>query len=121
MTGSGSYLYNQNSSPVIIALMKSMSLFVKPSMFCEFWVYGYDPETKSFRHFPYNENPRRALNTTSLKCCLLSIGDIDRREKIHACVWRFKVASCKRASLNSTSFFCKKKGRILFYQSSVYI
>ena len=24
-------------------------------------VYGYDPETKSFRQFPYNENPTRAL------------------------------------------------------------
>ena len=23
----------------------------------ESWVYGYDPETKSFRHFPYSENP----------------------------------------------------------------
>ena len=34
----------------------------------ESWVYGYDPKTKSFRHFPYNENPTRALNTNSLKC-----------------------------------------------------
>ena len=32
----------------------------------EFWVYGYDPE------IPYNENPTRALNTTSLKYCLPS-------------------------------------------------
>ena len=35
-------------------------------------VYGYDPETKSFCHFPCNEKPTRALNTTSLKCCLPS-------------------------------------------------
>ena len=34
----------------------------------ESWVYGYDPETKSFRHFPYNENPTIAINSTSLKC-----------------------------------------------------
>jgi hypothetical protein len=25
------------------------------------WAYGYDPETKSFRHFPYNENQTRVL------------------------------------------------------------
>ena len=24
------------------------------------------------RHFPYNENPKKALNTTSFKCCLPS-------------------------------------------------
>ena len=30
----------------------------------ESWVYRYDPETKSSHHFPYNENPTRALNTT---------------------------------------------------------
>ena len=28
------------------------------------WVYGYEPETKSFCPFPYNENPIRALNPT---------------------------------------------------------
>ena len=45
------------------------------------WMYGYDPETKSFSHFPYNENPARALNTTSLKFCLRSTAAIDRRKK----------------------------------------
>ena len=29
----------------------------------ESWVYGYDPGTKSFRHFPFNKNSDRALNT----------------------------------------------------------
>ena len=29
----------------------------------ESWVYGYDQESKSFRHFPYNENSTRAVNT----------------------------------------------------------
>ena len=47
----------------------------------ESWVYGYDPETKSSCHFPYNENPMRALNTTSLKCCLPSADAIDRQGK----------------------------------------
>ena len=31
----------------------------------------------------------------------------DKREKVHACAWRFKVASCKRASLKSTRFLKK--------------
>ena len=50
------------------------------------------------------------------QCCLPSTEAIDRREKIHACVWRFKVASFKRASLKSTrvlqnkkfEYFCKR-------------
>ena len=36
---------------------------------------------QSFRHFPYNENLTKALNTISLKCCLPSTDAIDRREK----------------------------------------
>ena len=44
-------------------------------------VYGYDPETKSPRHFPYNENPLRELNTTPLKCCLPSTNAIGGQEK----------------------------------------
>ena len=39
----------------------------------------------------------KARNTTSLKWCIPSTGAIDRREKIHTCVWRFKFASCKRS------------------------
>ena len=33
------------------------------------------------RNFPYNENPTRALNSTSLKYCLPSTDAIDMREK----------------------------------------
>ena len=47
----------------------------------ESWVYEYDPETKSFRHFPYNENSTRALNIISLKFCLPSTNAIDKRKK----------------------------------------
>ena len=36
---------------------------------------------QSFRHFHYNENPTRALNTTSLNCRLPSTDDTNRREK----------------------------------------
>ena len=66
----GSYPYIHYSSPVIMMFLISGSLFVETSMS---WVYGYDPETKSFRHFPYNENPTRVQKTTSLKCCLPSL------------------------------------------------
>ena len=55
----------------------------------------------------WKENLMRALNT-SLKCCLPSTDAIDRYEKMHACLWRFKVASCKRTSLKSTRFSQKK-------------
>ena len=34
---------------------------------------------QSFRHFPYNENPTRVLNTASLKCCLPSTDAINWR------------------------------------------
>ena len=60
----------------------------------ESWVYRYDTVSNLFHHFLYNDNLTRAINTTSLKCCLPSTDTIDRWEKIHTCVWRFKVASC---------------------------
>ena len=95
------------------------SLFVESSMS---WVYGYDPETKSFRRFPYNKNPTRALNKTALfKCCLPSTDAMDKREKNHACLWGFKVASCKHASLKSTRFSQKKKRVGYFYNRVVYV
>ena len=59
---------NSYSSPVIMVFMKSGSLFVEPSMS---WVYRYDPETKSFHNFPYNENPMIALKTT---CTQMPLG-----------------------------------------------
>jgi hypothetical protein len=34
-----------------------------------------------FHRFPYNKNLMRALNTTSLKCCLPSADAINRQEK----------------------------------------
>ena len=48
---------------------------------------------------------------SSLKCCLQSNYAINKREIIHACVRRFKVTSCKLASLKSTRFSQKKKDR----------
>ena len=90
--------------PVIMVFMKSGSLFVESSMSCESWVYGYDPEFVIFLIMKI-----RALNTTSLKCCLPSTDAVDRRKKIHSCVWRFTVASCKHASFKSIRFYQKKK------------
>ena len=43
---------------------------------------------QSFRHFPYNKNLTRALNTTWLKCCLLS------PETIHSSCMHMKVQGC---------------------------
>ena len=74
----------------------------------------YERLLQSLCHFPYNENLTRALNTILLKCCLPSTDTFDRLEKIHIRVPRFKVISCKHASLKSTRF-PKNKGQILFY------
>ena len=68
----------------------------------DFWLF-----LKLKRH--WKGNLTKALNTTSLKCCLPSTDTIDRQGKIHACIWRFKVASCKHASLKSTRFSQKNK------------
>ena len=47
----------------------------------ESWVYGYDPGTKSFHKFPYNEYPTRVLNTLNqmllaIKLTLLTGGSM---------------------------------------------
>ena len=63
---------------------------------------------QKFGYFSNNENLTRALKTTSLKCCLPSTAAINWWEKIHACEWRFKVASCKHASLRSTKILQKR-------------
>ena len=44
------------------------------------WVLGLRVRPGT-QHFPYNENPTRALNTTSLKYCLSSTDAVDRRGK----------------------------------------
>ena len=82
----------------------------------ESWVYRYDPETKFYCHFPYNENPTRALNTTSLKCCLPSTDTIKRQEKIHACI-HMKIQGClmQACFIEIHQVFAKKKkGQIVF-------
>ena len=55
---------------------ESGSLFVESSMSC--LGVRVRPAT---HHFPYNENPTRALNSTPLKCFLPSTDAIDRYEK----------------------------------------
>ena len=66
-------------------------------------------------HFPHNENPTRALNTTSLQCCLASTRAIDWWEKIHTCIWRFKVASCKRI------WFLQKKKKVRYFSNKLFL
>jgi hypothetical protein len=67
------------------------------------------PPRPKVGYFPNDENLMGALNTTSLKCCLLSTDAIDRWGEMHPSVWSFKVASCKHTSLKSTGFCTKKK------------
>ena len=106
---SGLNPYTQDSSPLIMVFIKSGSLFLESSMYCETSTRIAYALLQSFRHFPYNENPTRALNTVSLKCYLPSTFGIHRWKQIHACAWRFKAASCKRASFKFTIFLQKKK------------
>ena len=69
----------------------------------ESWVFGYNPEPFIFLTMT------RALNTTSLKCCLPSTDAIDKGKKLHAGVLRVKVALFKRASFEIPQVFAKKK------------
>ena len=84
------------------------------------WVLdvGTTQKNKSFRHFPYNENPTRALNTSSLKCNFPPPDTINRQEEIHTCIGGFKVASCKHASLKSTKFV-QKKNKVRYFSNRV--
>ena len=65
-------------------------------------------------YFPYNENPTRALNTTSLKCCLPSTDTTDRWEKNSH--MRMKVQGCLMQVhfIEIQQLFAKKKSHIFF-------
>jgi hypothetical protein len=67
---------------------------------------------QSFHHFPYNENLTRALNTTSLKCCLPSTDTIDRWEKNSH--MRMKVQGClmQACFIEIHQVFAKKSSNI---------
>ena len=62
------------------------SVLIEEVVWPHSWSSGCTGTGTGNRNFPYNENPTRAVNTTSLKCCLPSTDAIDRQEKIHACV-----------------------------------
>ena len=67
-------------------------------------------------YFSNNANPTWALKIASFKCCLPLNDAFDRLNKIHACVWRLKLASCKRVSLKSTRCIMKiSQSRLLLY------
>ena len=102
---SGFYPYTQDSSPVIMVFMKSGLLFVESSMFSETSTrscFCSAPVVPSFSLL-WKSNESTKDNLTQM---LLAIKwhYWQGGKKIHACVWRFKVASCKRASLKSTRF-----------------
>ena len=70
-------------------------------------------------HFSSNENPMRTLTLchSNAACNQLTLLT---SEKIQACAWRFKVVSCKRASLKFTRFSQKKKKVEYFSNRVVY-
>ena len=104
MTVSGWYPYTQDSSPVI-----NVEVIV-----CGFlhvlwdWWRGQSEN----RHFSYNEIPTSALNTISLKCLLPLSDTIDRREKIHACIWgrlmQARVIEIYQLFVKKVGFFCNR-------------
>ena len=70
MMASGSYPYTQDSQDMLDST-NSVPDFVNTMITDdESWVVWVRFGTS---HFPCNENLTRALNTTSLKCCLSSI------------------------------------------------
>ena len=80
--GSRLYPYTQDSQDMLGSTNSDPDFMNTIITGDESWVQKANP----CRHFPYNENPTRALNTTSLKCCLPSTDAIKRRRKIHVCV-----------------------------------
>ena len=78
MADSGSYPYTQDSQDMLDSTNGDPDFMNTIITDDESGVYGYDPEPVIFS---YNENPTRALNTASLKCCLPLTDSIDRREE----------------------------------------
>ena len=78
MMGSGSYLYTQDSftSDYDVHEVGVTVCGVQHVL----WVLGVRVRPGT-RYFPYNDNPTRAPNNTSLKYCLPSTDAFDRREK----------------------------------------
>ena len=62
----------------------SDSDFMNTIITVESWVYGYDPVTKLFRHFPYNESPTRALLHLNAACYQLTL--LTGGKKLHVCI-----------------------------------
>ena len=78
MTGSGPYPYTQESQDMLDSTNSEPDLMNIIITVDESSVYRYDPEPVILFKM---KNLMRALNTTSLKCCLPSTDAIDRWEK----------------------------------------
>ena len=61
------------------------------------------------RHFPYNENPTRALNTTSLKWCLSTTDAIDILKKFTHAYESSRSPYGSTLHWNSSGFCTKRK------------
>ena len=59
----------------------------------------------------------KSIKHSSLKCCLPLTDAIDRWEKIHACIWRFKVASCKCPLLKSIRVGLSDKKKVGYFSN----
>ena len=74
------------------------------------------------RHFPYNENPTRALNTKSLKCCLLSTDAIDAGKNSRMCM-KVQRRLMQEPFIEIHQVFAKKKKRsdTIFRQHNILV
>ena len=78
------------------------------------WVYGYHPETKSQSSFSLQWKSDESTKHYITQRLLAINWRSWQAEKNCKCVWRFKVASCKHASLKPTRF-SQKKHRVGYF------
>ena len=72
------------------------------------------PGKQIVHHFPYNGNPTRSLNTTSLKCCLPSSDPNDRWKKKSCMHMKVHRRLMQARFIQIHHIFTKKKRIILF-------
>ena len=80
--------------------------------------YGCSPNSEATERKAISDKRIHYENTRALNTFTQMLLAINRRywqaDKIHACVWSFKVASSKRASLKSHRFSKKKQKTVCF-------
>jgi hypothetical protein len=101
------FFFAKNQTPVVCQAPYSPDMAP-----CDFWLFPKLKRAK-FGYFSNNENPMRALNTTSLKCYLPSSDTIYRQKKFnyayegsklpHASVLHWKLPGCDISTSEPTS------------------